>query len=92
MTRMTTEEMVRELLDNDSTLLDMLVERGIIPVRKNSYEQHHCEDARVAHILLHELDVNIEGVEIIIRMRRELLHTRSQVATLVALRQPNLGK
>ena len=91
MTRMTTEDIVRELLDNDVTLLDMLCERGIIPPGEGAYEKHHCEDARVAHVLLRELDVNIEGVEIIIRMRRELLHTREQVATLVALHHAGSG-
>ena len=87
---MSAEDLVRNLLDNDQALLETLRERGIIPVDDEGYEQHHCEDARVAHVLMRELDVNIEGVEIILRMRRELLETRQHVATLlITLRRPD---
>ena len=38
------------------------------------------EHARVAHVLLRDLDVNWAGVEVILRMRSELLVTRRTLA------------
>ena len=43
--------------------------------------------ARVVGTLIHELDVNWAGAEVILRMRSEIVATRRQVVELLALLQ-----
>lgn len=77
-------ELLVELFGDDRDLLDELFEAGLIP-RADELADADVEAALVARTLIRELEVNLPGAEIIIRMRRELLDTRRQVAELIQL-------
>lgn len=72
-----------ELLQQDQELLDLLFELELLRRDVESYADEDVECALVARTLVRELEVNGPGVEIILRMRSELLATRRQVAELL---------
>jgi hypothetical protein len=74
-----------ELLEGDREIIEGLERAGLLPPRRTGrYSSDEIEDARVAHVLLRELEVNWPGVEVILRMRTELLTTRRQLASVAA--------
>jgi len=77
-------ELLVELFGDDRDLLDELIAAGVIP-RADELADADVEAALVARTLVRELEVNLPGAEIIVRMRRELLETRRQVAELIQL-------
>lgn len=84
MSRRVTRTEVLRLVGGDEDLLRLLCDEGVLPPR-TPYHMEDLEAARLAHTLIHELDVNLAGVEIILRMRRELLEVRQQVSELLGL-------
>jgi MerR family transcriptional regulator/heat shock protein HspR len=48
------------------------------------YSERMLERARVAHNLVQELDVNLPGVSIILRMREEMAELRHQMAEVLS--------
>lgn len=46
--------------------------------REKRYSPEEAEKLRLAKILVEEMDVNLPGVEIILRMRRDMLEMRKQ--------------
>jgi len=74
-----------ELIGDDPELLEILYEAGAIPRGAERLEETEVEAALVARTLVRELEVNGPGVEIILRLREELLAQRRQVAGLLAL-------
>jgi hypothetical protein len=81
--RVTRTEILR-LVGGDEELLRLLSTEGVLPPR-TPYRPEDMESARLAHTLMHELDVNWEGAEIILRMRAEMLSMRRQVSELLEL-------
>jgi MerR family transcriptional regulator/heat shock protein HspR len=73
--------LIVDLFADDPELLEELVAAGI--VRRD--DDGDLEVARVARTLVRELDVNVPGVEIIVRLRRELIETQRQVAELIRM-------
>jgi hypothetical protein len=80
------------LIEDDQELYRRLCEAGFIPEREESLAPEHLELARVAHTLSSELEVNWAGVEIVLRMRRELLATRRQMFDLLQLVREEHGR
>jgi len=78
-------EHLRRLLLDDARLRDQLREAGLLPGEEESLSLQHLETARVVRTLIHELEINWPGVEVILRMRTELLATRQQVSELAQL-------
>lgn len=79
-----TLEALIDFLEGDREVVEGLERAGFLPPgRARPYSLDEIEDARVAHVLLRELEVNWAGVEVILRMRSELLTTRSRLAALV---------
>jgi hypothetical protein len=77
------ERLIESVLEGDQEVIDALVDSGFIEsVRECTVVD--VEVARVARTLWRELDVNWPGVEIILRMRQELLATRRQLAEVLA--------
>ena len=72
------------LLEIDDHLYEELCEAGALARDRQRFERDEAEHARVACTLVRELEVNWPGVEIILRMRRELVATRQQVSELLA--------
>lgn len=82
MTRYTYQDLL-ELVDGDDELIARLVEEGEI-VRRDEGDivTVDVERVLVAHTLLRELDVDWNGVEVILRLREELVAARRRIAEL----------
>ncbi|MBN2514781.1 MAG: hypothetical protein JXC33_01975 [Deltaproteobacteria bacterium] len=68
-------------------LLDLEEEEIICPVREKGvteklYHADEVEKLRLAKILVEEMDVNLPGVDIILRMRQDMLAMRKQFDTI----------
>jgi hypothetical protein len=74
-----------ELLGGSAELLERLREAGLCPPEDEELGAAHADTARVVRVLAEELEVNWEGIEIIVRLRGELVATRRQIAQLLAL-------
>jgi hypothetical protein len=86
MTERFTLEALVTFLEGDREVVDGLERAGIIERHGGgTYSAEELEHARVAHVLLRELDVNWAGVEVILRMRTELLVTRRHLAEAAKL-------
>jgi hypothetical protein len=73
-------------LDGDREVVEGLERAGFLVQRGTGvYSAEEIEHARVAHVLLRELDVNWAGVEVILRMRSELLVTRRTLAEVAKI-------
>jgi hypothetical protein len=78
-------ERVLFLLHGDQELFQRLCEVGLLPTGASVFTSAHAETARVVGTLVHELDVNWSGVEVVLHLRSELIATRRQVRELVTL-------
>jgi hypothetical protein len=73
-------------LDGDREVVEGLERVGILERHATgTYSLEEIEYARVAHVLLRELEVNWAGVEVILRMRSELLLTRRHLAEIARI-------
>ena len=72
-------------LEGDEEFYEQLRARGLLPHDEASLGAEHAELARVTYTLVRELEVNWPGVEIVLRMRRELIDTRKQVEALLEM-------
>jgi hypothetical protein len=79
------------LLAGDAELLERLCAEELVPRDERALLPAHLETARIVDTLVHELEVNWPGVEVILRLRTELLETRAQVERLVALLRERRG-
>ena len=83
MTEKFTFDALIAFLDGDREVVEGLERAGILEHHDaGTYSAEEIEHARVAHVLLRELDVNWAGVEVILRMRSELLVTRRYLAEM----------
>lgn len=73
------------LLANDEQLYQQLCDAGLVPREDTQLAKEHLETARVVNTLVHELEVNWAGVEIVLHMRSQLVATRRQLAELAEL-------
>ncbi len=85
MTRRIEFETILDLLHRDRQLYERMREEGLLPGEPNHLTVEHVETARIVGTLVHELEVNWAGAEVILRLRGELLATRRQVAELLML-------
>jgi len=69
-----------ELVDGDHELITLLVEEGEIVRGDNDVVTVNVEHVLVARTLLRDLDVSWPGIEIILRLRRELAEARKRLA------------
>jgi hypothetical protein len=73
------------LLAEDERLYAQLREAGLLPREEGELAPEHLETARVVHTLVHELEVNWAGVEVVMHMRSQLVATRRQLNELAEL-------
>ena len=78
----TLRESLERLLQGDRELYTQLCEAGFIPRDDSALAREHLETVRVAQTLVHELEVNWAGVEVVLHMRSQLVATRRQVSEL----------
>ena len=76
---------ILSILEGDEQFYEQLRSQGLLPADEETLSATHVEVARVTHTLVRELEVNWAGVEVVLRMRSELIETRQQVAELLAL-------
>ncbi|MDB4988978.1 MAG: hypothetical protein JWN04_4156 [Myxococcaceae bacterium] len=76
---------ILSILEGDEDFYEQLRSQGLLPHDEQTLAPDHVELARVTHTLVRELEVNWAGVEIVLRMRSELIDTRKQVAELLSL-------
>jgi MerR family transcriptional regulator/heat shock protein HspR len=75
---------VMELIDIEEDFLSDLEEEDIVcPICRNDnpeklFSSMELERLRVAKILFHEMGVNMPGVDVILRMRQNMLEMRRQ--------------
>ena len=80
-----TREQMLELIGVDGGFLVALEREEIVRYDApdaGGYSELMLERVRVAHELVHELDVNVEGAAIIVRMREELASLRRDLEGL----------
>jgi hypothetical protein len=82
---------VLSVLDGDVEFYEQLRSQGLLPEDEDALAADHLELARVTHTLVRELEVNWAGVEIVLRMRSELIDTHKQVAELLRLLETHRG-
>jgi hypothetical protein len=85
MTKPDLRALLRSLIEEDDELHARLREAGFVPSDDAALEPEHLETARVVRTLVHELEINWAGVEVIVRMRSELVATQRQVSELAEL-------
>ena len=74
------------LLEGDESLFEELFTAGLLSQsERETFALEDAELARLARTLVRDLDVNWPGVEIILRLRAELLEMHSQIAELCRL-------
>lgn len=82
-----TRRQVIEILSVDESFLIQLEQEEIVqlesPANDPSYSEIMLERARVADNLVHELDVNLAGVAVIVQMRENLADLRHQLEAAV---------
>lgn len=79
-----------EVLGGDESFLEEARQAGLID-EGESYDIVLVERVRVARTLVRELDVNWPGVEVVLRLREELVTTRHQVARLTQALEDESG-
>lgn len=87
-----TRTQILEILSLEDGFLLQLEQEEIVYVDASDpaapYSEHMLERARVADNLVHELDVNLAGVAVIVQMRENLADVQHQLeAALTELRQ-----
>ena len=75
---------VVQILEIDEVFLVSLEEEEVITVdapenNPGDFSEKMLERARVADNLVHELDINLPGAAVIVRMREEMAELRHQV-------------
>jgi len=81
----TLKQSLEQLLAGDRELYALLCEAGLVPHDETALVPEHLETARVAWTLMHELELNWAGVEVVLHMRSRLVATRRQLDELASL-------
>jgi hypothetical protein len=83
MIRHVTREQLIAFVEGDADLVQTLIEHGVLHAEREGFAPRDVERALVCRTLLRELDVNLEGVEIIVHLRERLLAAHLQVRDLL---------
>lgn len=84
MTRFTYQRLL-QLVEGDQELIDHLVDEGLIERRGEDRVVVDVDVVLVARTLWRDLDVEWPGIEVILRLREELVAARRRIAELEAL-------
>jgi|GEM_PF-1299082 len=72
------------LLDMDEDFLHLLEREEIIQIASEGiYSEEEVDSARLARTLMKELDVNLEGVEVILHMRKNMIEMQRHFKDLL---------
>jgi hypothetical protein len=81
--RITLEQLV-EIVEGDRELITLLIEERVIDECPEGFEVEVVDRVLASRTLIRELAVNIEGVDIILRLREQLAQARRRLAELEA--------
>lgn len=81
MKRITFEQLV-EIVEGDRELILLLVTEQVIEQHPDGFEAQTVDRVLASRTLIRELEVNIAGVDIILRLREELAEARKRIAEL----------
>ncbi len=82
MTRRVTLTTLVELADGDRDLVTLLIEEGVIVEDDGGFAPEQVDRVLVSRTLVREFDVNIAGVDIILRLRHQLAAARRRLVEL----------
>lgn len=82
MTTPSLEDVLQRLIADDPELCARLREEGYLPHDAATVSPAQMETIRVVRTLVRELEINWPGVEVVLRLRAELIDTRRQVSEL----------
>jgi MerR family transcriptional regulator, heat shock protein HspR len=79
----TTTEIIETFQVSEELLIDLEREEILCPEcaingSSKQFSSDELEKLRLARMLIEDMDVNIPGVEIILRMREDMIHMRQQ--------------
>jgi hypothetical protein len=77
-----TYQRLLELVDGDDELIALLVEEGEIERRDNDRVKVDVDRVLIARTLLRDLEIEWPGVEVILRLREELVEARRRISEL----------
>ena len=80
-TRLTYQHLI-DLVDGDHELIARLVEEGEIERRDDAVVAVDVDRVLIARTLVRELEIDWPGVEVILRLLRELAEARQRIAEL----------
>jgi hypothetical protein len=80
-TRLTYQHLI-DLVDGDHELIAQLVEEGEIERRDDAVVVVDVDRVLIARTLVRELEIDWPGVEVILRLLRELAEARQRIAEL----------
>jgi hypothetical protein len=75
-------ERLLALVDEDRELVALLLEEGVIEQHAEGFTAIDLDRVMAAHTLMRELEVNLPGIDIILRLREELNAARRRLAEL----------
>ena len=84
MTTRFTYQNLLALIDNDHELITHLVDEGLIEPCENDRAIVDVDVVLVARTLWRDLDIEWPGIEVILRLRDELVRARRRIAELEA--------
>lgn len=82
--RLTMEELI-VVIGDDAALIEEMREEELLVGGPEGYDEDQVERVMVTRTLVRELGVNWPGVEIILRMRDELMTHRRELASMAQL-------
>jgi hypothetical protein len=80
-------ERLLEVVDGDQELIALLLEEGVLVATEEGFSAQDVDLVLCSLTLVRELDVNLAGVDIILRLRAELARARRKLAELDPQRQ-----
>ena len=81
MKRVTLQQLI-EVVDGDQELIELLVRERVIEEQPDGFRIEEVDRVLASRTLVREFEVNIAGVDIILRLREELAEARQHIAEL----------
>ncbi len=81
MKRVTLHELI-ECVDGDEELVQLLVRERVIEEQPDGFRIEEVDRVLASRTLVRDLEVNIAGVDIILRLREELAEARQHITAL----------
>ncbi|HUH05656.1 MAG TPA: hypothetical protein VML75_26865 [Kofleriaceae bacterium] len=75
-------ERLLEVVDGDRELVTLLIEEGVLVASEEGFSAQDVDLVLCSFTLVRELNVNLAGVDIILRLRAELARARRRLAEL----------